>query len=91
MSAMDVCLIDVDSKIPNLALMRASTYHKQRGDNVKLGYEPLLDHPELCYASKIFDFTYQKHLARWCNNKYIFKSTTFEDYEPWRKEQKRWQ
>lgn len=54
---MDVCLIDVDSKIPNLALMRASTYHKQRGDNVKLGYDPLFDHPDLAYASKIFDFT----------------------------------
>lgn len=52
-----VCLIDVDSKIPNLALMRASTYHKQRGDSVKLGYKPLLDNPDLCYASKIFDFT----------------------------------
>jgi len=53
----NVCLIDVDSKIPNLALMRASTYHKQRGDTVKLGYEPLTDHPNLCYASKVFDFT----------------------------------
>ena len=52
-----VCLIDVDSKIPNLALMRASTYHKQRGDSVKLGYEPLFDNPDLCYASKIFDYT----------------------------------
>ncbi len=52
-----VCLIDVDSKIPNLALMRASTYHKQRGDDVKLGYDPLFDRPDLCYASKIFDFT----------------------------------
>lgn len=52
-----VCLIDVDSKIPNLALMRASTWHKQRGDSVKLGYDPLFDHPDLCYASKIFDFT----------------------------------
>ena len=29
---------------------------------------------------------YQKHLARWCNNKVIFKSTSFDDYEPWRKE-----
>lgn len=37
--------------------MRASTYHKERGDTVKLGYEPLFDHPDLCYASKIFDFT----------------------------------
>lgn len=54
---MRVCLLDVDSKIPNLALMRASTYHKQRGDDVKLGYEPLFDSPDLCYASKIFDFT----------------------------------
>jgi hypothetical protein len=54
---MEVCLIDVDSKIPNLALMRASTWHKQRGDDVKLSYDPLFDHPELCYASKMFDFT----------------------------------
>lgn len=54
---MRVCLIDVDSKIPNLALMRASTYHKQRGDCVKFGYEPLFDDPQLCYASKVFSFT----------------------------------
>ncbi len=54
---MRVCLIDVDSKIPNLALMRASTWHKQRGDDVKIGFDPLLDDPELCYASKVFDFT----------------------------------
>ncbi|MBQ1450754.1 MAG: hypothetical protein IIZ12_07500 [Eggerthellaceae bacterium] len=54
---MKVSLIDVDSKIPNLALMRASTYHKQRGDDVKLGYDPLFDSPDLCYASKVFDFT----------------------------------
>lgn len=54
---MDVCLIDVDSKIPNLALMKASTWHKQRGDTVKLGYDPLFDHPDLCYVSKMFDFT----------------------------------
>lgn len=54
---MKVCLIDVDSKIPNLALMKASTWHKQHGDEVKLGYDPLFDHPDLCYASKIFDFT----------------------------------
>lgn len=52
-----VCLVDVDSKMPNLALMKASTWHKQRGDDVKLGYDPLFDHPDLCYVSKIFDFT----------------------------------
>ncbi len=54
---MDVCLLDVDSKIPNLALMRASTWHKLRGDRVKLGYDPLFDDPDICYASKVFDFT----------------------------------
>lgn len=53
---MDVGLVDVDSKIPNLALMKASAYHKARGDNVKL-YDPLFDEPDLIYASKIFDFT----------------------------------
>ena len=54
---MNVCLIDVDSKIPNLALMRTSTWHKRHGDRVKLGYAPLFDDPDLCYVSKIFDFT----------------------------------
>ena len=54
---MNVCLIDVDSKIPNLALMKASTWHKQRGDVVKLGYDPLFDSPDICYVSKMFDFT----------------------------------
>src|SRR5450759_2107173 len=31
-----ILLIDVDSKIPNFALMKISTYHKAKGDNVKL-------------------------------------------------------
>lgn len=53
---MRVCLIDVDSKIPNLALMKLSAYHKMLGDEVKL-YEPMFDRPDLVYASKIFDFT----------------------------------
>lgn len=53
---MRIALIDVDSKIPNLALMKASAWHKARGDEVKL-YEPLFDNPDLAYASKIFEFT----------------------------------
>ena len=27
-------IIDVDSKIPNLALMKLSRFHKERGDHV---------------------------------------------------------
>ena len=53
---MNVALVDVDSKIPNLALMKISAYHKSIGDDVKF-YEPLFDKPDLCYMSKVFDFT----------------------------------
>lgn len=53
---MKVCLVDVDSKIPNLALMKISTWHKAQGDTVEF-YSPLFSKPDLIYASKIFDFT----------------------------------
>lgn len=53
---MKVGLIDVDSKMVNLALMKISAYHKAKGDSVKI-YDPLFDRPDLIYASKIFDFT----------------------------------
>jgi hypothetical protein len=33
---MRVLLVDADSTIPNLALMKLSTYHKRQGDDVKL-------------------------------------------------------
>lgn len=33
---MKITLVDVDSKIPNLALMKLSTYYKNRDDNVSL-------------------------------------------------------
>lgn len=52
----NVSLVDVDSKIPNLALMKISTWHKSMGDQVKF-HEPLFDRPDICYMSKIFDFT----------------------------------
>lgn len=53
---MKIGLIDVDSKIPNLALMKISAYHKAKGDAVDF-YNPLLDRPDKIYASKVFDFT----------------------------------
>lgn len=53
---MRVSLVDVDSKMPNLALMKASAWHKTQGDEVKF-HEPLFDAPDICYMSKIFDFT----------------------------------
>lgn len=54
---MQVGIYDVDSKIPNLALMKLSQWHKSKGDGVEL-YNPLwLDSYDKVYASKVFDFS----------------------------------
>ncbi len=54
---MRVALYDVDSKIPNLALMKLSAFHKARGDTVML-YDPLFQSQyDKVYASKIFKFS----------------------------------
>ncbi len=47
---MRISLIDVDSKIPNLALMKISEYHKKKGDVV--GFN--LSNPDKIYASVVF-------------------------------------
>jgi len=49
-------LVDVDSKIPNLALMKISAYHKLKDDTVNW-YKPIFDKPDKIYTSKIFNFT----------------------------------
>jgi hypothetical protein len=66
---MKILLVDCDSTIPNLALMRVSTYHKDKGDEVtllKLGI-PVYGKPkqrivdcsgyDLAYISAIFNTT----------------------------------
>lgn len=53
---MKIGIVNVDSKIPNLALMKISAYHKAKGDTVKI-FDPLFDKPDILYASKVFDFT----------------------------------
>ena len=45
-----VLLIDVDSKIPNLALMKISAYHKFNGDEVGFNVQ----NPDKVYISCIF-------------------------------------
>ncbi len=62
---MKIQLIDVDSIIPNLALMRISTYHKIKGDSVflkryageRIPVGPLLPDPDITYISKVFQFS----------------------------------
>lgn len=57
MEKVKVGLVDVDSKIPNITLMKLSAYHKGQGDEVKI-FDPLFDRdsniPDRIYLSKIF-------------------------------------
>ena len=54
---MRVALYDIDSKIPNLALMKLSAYHKAKGNHVEW-YSPLLPNEyDIIYASKIFTYS----------------------------------
>jgi hypothetical protein len=58
---MRVGLIHVGGALPNLALMRLSTYHKARGDSVFLHPTPM-DCPDLVYISTLF--TWQQHRVK---------------------------
>ena len=54
---MKIAIFDVDSKIPNLALMKISAWHKSLGDDVE-HYMPLLrDTYDIIYASRLFNFS----------------------------------
>lgn len=53
---MNVGLFNIDSKIPNLALMKLSAWHKAQGDDTEI-YEPMLHKTySKVYASKIFKY-----------------------------------
>lgn len=52
---MNIGLIAVDSSFPNLALMKISAYHKDRGDRVEW-YNPF-DRYDKVYMAKVFSFT----------------------------------
>lgn len=49
---MNIGLFAPDSKIPNLAIMKISTYHKSKGDNV--GFLKEISNPDIIYTSVIF-------------------------------------
>ena len=52
---MNIGLLAVDSDYPNLALMKISSYHQSKGDNVEW-YNPLC-HYDKVYSAKVFSFT----------------------------------
>lgn len=55
---MKIRLLAEDSKIPNLAVMKISAYHKAQGDNVAW-YDPMFDmyDTDIFYESKVFTFS----------------------------------
>lgn len=55
--AMRIALLAPDSKIPNLALMKLSAWHKSQGDSVE-AYLPIFQEAyDRLYISKVFDFS----------------------------------
>lgn len=52
---MNIAILAVDSNYPNLALMKISSYHKQKGDTVQW-YNPF-EYFDILYMSKVFTFT----------------------------------
>lgn len=57
---MRIGLIDVDGhNFPNLALMKISAYHKNKGDHVEF-WNGLLEY-DLVYKAKVFDFTHDEN------------------------------
>lgn len=54
---MNIGLVSVDSKIPNLALMKLASLHKSLGNSVEQAF-PLAAHTyDRVYRAKVFDFT----------------------------------
>ena len=53
---MNIGLYDIDGKIPNIALMKLSTYHKRLGDDVEW-YAPVFSQYDKVYASSVFTWS----------------------------------
>lgn len=53
---MKVGLVQVDGKLPNLALMKIATFHQKIGDEIEWFLGPLFEY-DLVYVSKIFKFS----------------------------------
>lgn len=72
---MKIGLIDVDGhNYPNLALMKLSAWHKQRGDTVDWWWG--FDHYDRVYMSRVFDDTYSQDIPEPLNADEIIKGGT---------------
>lgn len=73
---MRIGLIDVDGhNFPNLALMRISSYHKAKGDEVEWWWTDLI-HYDIVYMSKIFSDAYSPDVPEPMNADKVVKGGT---------------
>lgn len=63
---MNVLLIDIDSKIPNLALTKLDIYHRTYGHNVQWNMPLMTDWADKIYVSCIFDWNIDQ-CQEWIN------------------------
>lgn len=59
---MKIALYDVDSTIPNLALMKLARHHLERGDDVEMFFPLAMSGYDKIYASKVFNFSEAPYL-----------------------------
>lgn len=57
---MKVLLIDIDSKIPNLALKKIEKYHRDKNDEIIWNNELFVDNVDKTYVSCVFDWNKNK-------------------------------
>lgn len=73
---MKIGLIDVDGhNFPNLALMRISSYHKAKGDEVEWWWSDFI-HYDIVYMSKIFSDVYSPDVPEPLNADKVIKGGT---------------
>ncbi len=56
MKQLQIGLIQIDGKVPNIALMKIASFHASQGDSVEWWHGPLFPYEKI-YVSKIFDFS----------------------------------
>lgn len=76
---MTIGLVDVDGKhFPNLALMKLSAWHKQRGDVVEFA---TIGHYDRIYMSKVFTFTPDFEMGLLSSNEIIKGGTGYKNFK----------
>lgn len=75
---MKVRLVDLDSKMANIALMKISQYHKNKFDDVTWHIALADISIDKLYIAKLFDFTEDYH---YCNAKEVIKGGTGYDVQ----------